>query len=253
MNKDNLILSIAGHDPSGGAGLQVDAMVARLLNKHLLSIVTCKTIQSPRSFKKVLPSNNQYIRDSFYILKSEFPLNFLKIGLIPNIEVAKAISKLISNEKKLVLVIDPIQKAGTGKRFFTKKDYQFLLENVYLYSELITPNIEEVKALGGKKNIYDSISYLNDKGIKNIYVTGDVVKGKIINRLFSKNELIEESESDFYENKVHGTGCAISMAILCYLSSGDSLEVACKKSHSLMNNLVKNSYTNKSQNILNFS
>ena len=97
------------------------------------------------------------------------------------------------------------------------------------------------------------ISYLNDKGIKNIYVTGDVVKGKIINRLFSKNELIEESESDFYENKVHGTGCAISMAILCYLSSGDSLEVACKKSHSLMNNLVKNSYTNKSQNILNFS
>ena len=103
------------------------------------------------------------------------------------------------------------------------------------------------------KNIYDSISYLNDKGIKNIYVTGDGVKGKIINRLFSKNELIEESESDFYENKVHGTGCAISMAILCYLSSGDSLEVACKKSHSLMNNLVKNSYTNKSQNILNFS
>ena len=131
IKDDNLILSIAGHDPTGGAGIQVDAQIANHHGKHCLSILTCETIQNLKSFEKIIPLEEKFIQESFNNLLKNFSLKYFKIGLVPNIKIASKLGSLIASNKPELVVIDPILKSGTGKKLFLKKDLNSLIEKLY--------------------------------------------------------------------------------------------------------------------------
>ena len=250
IKDDNLILSIAGHDPTGGAGIQVDAQIANHHGKHCLSILTCETIQNLKSFEKIIPQEKKYIQESFDNLLKNFSLKYFKIGLVPNIEIASKLGSLISANKPEILVIDPILKSGTGKKLFLKKDLNSLIQNLYNKATLLTPNMYELKTLTNKKNIIDGILFLLDQGIENVYVTGEFKKGKIRNHLYSKGEVVNIDEVPKVKTIIHGSGCALSTSILCFLVNKESLRDACSKSQNLMKVLVKKSRNHIHQNIL---
>ena len=250
IKDDNLILSIAGHDPTGGAGIQVDAQIANHHGKHCLSILTCETIQNLKSFEKIIPQEKKYIQESFDNLLKNFTLKYFKIGLVPNIEIASKLGSLIAANKPEILVIDPILKSGTGKKLFLKKDLNSLIQNLYNKATLLTPNMYELKTLTNKKNIIDGILFLLDQGIENVYVTGEFKKGKIRNHLYSKGEVVNIDEVPKVKTIIHGSGCALSTSILCFLVNKESLRDACSKSQNLMKVLVKKSRNHIHQNIL---
>ena len=250
IKDDNLILSIAGHDPTGGAGIQVDAQIANHHGKHCLSILTCETIQNLKSFEKIIPQEKKYIQESFDNLLKNFSLKYFKIGLVPNIEIASKLGSLIAANKPEILVIDPILKSGTGKKLFLKKDLNSLIQNLYNKATLLTPNMYELKTLTNKKNIIDGILFLLDQGIENVYVTGEFKKGKIRNHLYSKGEVVNIDEVPKVKTIIHGSGCALSTSILCFLANKESLRDACSKSQNLMKVLVKKSRNHIHQNIL---
>ena len=250
IKDDNLILSIAGHDPTVGAGIQVDAQIANHHGKHCLSILTCETIQNLKSFEKIIPQEKKYIQESFDNLLKNFSLKYFKIGLVPNIEIASKLGSLISANKPEILVIDPILKSGTGKKLFLKKNLNSLIQNLYKKATLLTPNMYELKTLTNKKNIIDGILFLLDQGIENVYVTGEFKKGKIRNHLYSKGEVVNIDEVPKVKTIIHGSGCALSTSILCFLVNKESLRDACSKSQNLMKVLVKNSRNHIHQNIL---
>ena len=250
IKDDNLILSIAGHDPTGGAGIQVDAQIANHHGKHCLSILTCETIQNLKSFEKIIPQEKKYIQESFDNLLKNFSLKYFKIGLVPNIEIASKLGSLIAANKPEILVIDPILKSGTGKKLFLKKDLNSLIKNLYNKATLLTPNMYELKTLTNKKNIIDGILFLLDQGIENVYVTGEFKKGKIRNHLYSKGEIVNIDEVPKVKTIIHGSGCALSTSILCFLVNKESLRDACSKSQNLMKVLVKKSRNHIHQNIL---
>ena len=250
IKDDNLILSIAGHDPTGGAGIQVDAQIANHHGKHCLSILTCETIQNLKSFEKIIPQEKKYIQESFDNLLKNSSLKYFKIGLVPNIEIASKLGSLIAANKPEILVIDPILKSGTGKKLFLKKDLNSLIKNLYNKATLLTPNMYELKTLTNKKNIIDGILFLLDQGIENVYVTGELKKGKIRNHLYSKGEIVNIDEVPKVKTIIHGSGCALSTSILCFLVNKESLRDACSKSQNLMKVLVKKSRNHIHQNIL---
>ena len=250
IKDDNLILSIAGHDPTGGAGIQVDAQIANHHGKHCLSILTCETIQNLKSFEKIIPQEKKYIQESIGNLLKNFSLKYFKIGLVPNIEIASKLGSLIAANKPEILVIDPILKSGTGKKLFLKKDLNSLIQNLYKKATLLTPNMYELKTLTNKKNIIDGILFLLDQGIENVYVTGEFKKGKIRNHLYSKGEVVNIDEVPKVKTIIHGSGCALSTSILCFLVNKESLRDACSKSQNLMKVLVKKSRNHIHQNIL---
>ena len=250
IKDDNLILSIAGHDPTGGAGIQVDAKIANHHGKHCLSILTCETIQNLKSFEKIIPQEKKYIQESFDNLLKNFSLKYFKIGLVPNNEIASKLGSLIAANKPEILVIDPILKSGTGKKLFLKKDLNSLIQNLYNKATLLTPNMYELKTLTNKKNIIDGILFLLDQGIENVYVTGEFKKGKIRNHLYSKGEVVNIDEVPKVKTIIHGSGCALSTSILCFLVNKESLRDACSKSQNLMKVLVKKSRNHIHQNIL---
>jgi len=250
IKDDNLILSIAGHDPTGGAGIQVDAQIANHHGKHCLSILTCETIQNLKSFEKIIPQEDKYIQASFNNLLKNFSLKYFKIGLVPNIKIAHKLGNLIASNKPKLVVIDPILKSGTGKKLFLKKDLNLLMQKLYRKATLLTPNVYELKTLTNKKNIFDGILFLQEQGIENVYVTGESKKRKIRNHLYSKGELVNIDEVPKKKTTIHGSGCALSTSILCFLANKKSLKDACSKSQNLMRVLVKNSRNHIHQNIL---
>ena len=250
IKDDNLILSIAGHDPTGGAGIQVDAQIANHHGKHCLSILTCETIQNLKSFEKIIPQEKKYIQESFDNLLKNFSLKYFKIGLVPNIEIASKLGSLIAANKPEILVIDPILKSGTGKKLFLKKDLNSLIQNLSKKATLLTPNMYELKTLTNKKNIIDGLLFLLDQGIENVYVTGEFKKGKIRHHLYSKGEVVNIDEVPKVKTIIHGSGCALSTSILCFLVNKESLRDACSKSQNLMKVLVKKSRNHIHQNIL---
>ena len=114
----------------------------------------------------------------------------------------------------------------------------------------MTPNTYELKTLTNKQNIFDGILFLHDQGIENVYVTGESKKGKIRNHLYSKGELVNIDEVPLMKTTIHGSGCALSTSILCFLVNKESLKDACSKSQDLMKVLVKSSRSHIHQNIL---
>jgi hydroxymethylpyrimidine/phosphomethylpyrimidine kinase len=250
IKEDNLILSIAGHDPTGGAGIQVDAQIANFHGKHCLSILTCETVQNLNSFEKLIPQEEKYIQKAYKSLLKNFSMKYFKIGLVPNIEIANKLSDLITLNKPKIVVIDPILKSGTGGEIFLKKDFDSLLRKLYAKATLLTPNVYELKTLTNKKSISDGILFLNERGIENVYVSGEIKKGKIRNYLYSKGKLVNIDEVPKLKIKIHGSGCALSTSILCFLINKQSLKDACSKSQYVMKDLVKKSRNHIHQNIL---
>ena len=242
MNKKKVILSISGHDPSGGAGLQTDILTSNFFNLHCVSSLTCQTVQTTKKLIKLDPTKVKFFKQNIdHIIKST-NLSGIKIGVVPNRDIACEIIKIISS-LKIPVVIDPIFFAGGGGKFTNKKDLSFLRDSFYPHSSILTPNIEELKILSKNKSEEDSIKFLFDKGIKNIYVTGKVNKNKITNPLYSNGFLIKN---------IHGTGCALSTAILCNLVKEKSVKDSCSLSHKFLSHLVKNSVKTNGQDILNF-
>ena len=82
IKEDNLILSIAGHDPTGGAGIQVDAQIANFHGKHCLSILTCETVQNLNSFEKLIPQEKKYIQKAYKSLLKNFSMKTIIMFLI---------------------------------------------------------------------------------------------------------------------------------------------------------------------------
>ena len=96
----------------------------------------------------------------------------------------------------------------------------------------------------------DKVMLQTNQGIENVYVTGELKKGKIRNHLYSKGELVNIDEVPKIKTTIHGSGCALSTSILCFLVNKKSLKEACSKSQNLMRVLVKNSRNHIHQNIL---
>ncbi len=149
MKKKKVILIIGGHDPTSGAGISADIETSSHFGCHAISLLTCTTIQNTNKIFKVNKMPKNYIINGFKELISEFKINVIKIGLIPNIQASKEILELLNSTKikNTPVVIDPIIKSGNGKILTKNNNLNFLLENIYPKAKLLTPNLQEFKLL----------------------------------------------------------------------------------------------------------
>ena len=251
MNKKKVILSLSGHDPSGGAGLQIDILTSQFFDFHCVSSLTCQTVQTTKKLHKVIPTELEFFKQNLSQILKDSDISGVKVGALACKKIALEIMNVISS-MNVPIVIDPIILSGSGERFIEKEDLIFYRDNFYPHSSLLTPNIAELKMLTKKESEKESIKFLLSKGIENIYVTGKVENNKIMNSLYSKGVLLQKTESDYLDKAIHGTGCALSTAILCNLVNQKDLKDSCLISHKLLSNLVHKSFETNGQDILSF-
>ena len=222
-------LSIAGSDPSGGAGLLADIKTFEANKVYGLGVTTAVTIQNENEFKSVQWLSSDEIIKQIEIITKKYKIGLAKIGLIENLETLIKISELLSPNS--LLIWDPILKASAGFEFHKKIETEKLemaLKNIFL----VTPNSEEAIALTGIKDPLKAAEKLSMHC--NVLLKGghsEHVKGRDF--LFTR----EKKHYSFRPGKnmvfpKHGSGCVLSAAITANLSKGFNLHAACLRAKS---------------------
>ena len=214
-------LTIAGFDPSGGAGLNGDIKTWDRLGIVGLSVCTSITIQSENIFNGVEWTPIDIINKQLLLLLQQYHITHIKIGLIQNQEVLDTVLTLISNNAPEAFVIwDPILKASAGFDFehFHENELSFLK-----YVQLITPNESE----------YNLLSLSNFTGF--ILKTGGASSP---DSLIQNKTLIHRFDTKEAKGDKHGTGCVYSAAILAFLAKGFQLNKAISMAKSYVSEYI---------------
>ena len=233
-----IVMSIAGVDPSGGAGVFADLKTFQAIGVYGTGIVTALTAQNPYEFFSTLPVSEEYIEEQIDSVLDAYEVEFVKTGMLYSPEIIKLVAKKI-DEYNLKAVVDPVMVATSGgdltKEDIAKAMNKYLLPNAIL----TTPNIAEAEKLtdfeinskedainASKKIVCDSLitgGHLD--GINTINIDGKV---SIV-----KQELIET-------DNLHGTGCNLSSAIVAYLAKNNDLKTSILKSLDYVYEGIKN-------------
>ncbi|NPA40218.1 MAG: hydroxymethylpyrimidine/phosphomethylpyrimidine kinase [Thermodesulfobacteria bacterium] len=226
-------LSIAGLDPSGGAGILMDVKVFTLLGIRSSAVPTTLTIQTPFKFVDWVPISSLYLYNTLNALGSDINFLGIKIGMIGSEENIKIIAEFLKKQKthKNWIVLDPVLKATLGKKLFSGKNFIDSLKTQLLpLIDVITPNLEELIKITEEKDITSGVKKLFEFGInRGVIVTGIKEKNKVKDLLFTKEGEVIQISKERLNAEFHGTGCAFSSALLSFLIKGLPLEKAFKK------------------------
>jgi hydroxymethylpyrimidine/phosphomethylpyrimidine kinase len=221
------ILSIAGFDPSAGAGVLADVKTFEQCGVYGMGVVSALTFQNDITFEKVEWLALSQIMEQVEVLQKRFQFEYIKIGLIENLEILfKLIINLKSQISNLKIIFDPILKASAGFEFHWDVNKE-LLEKICKQLYLITPNIPEALQLGIYNDAEKNAKYLSQ--FCNVFLKGghhEEKKGCDVLFLNDGKQIEFQTEIDNVFSK-HGSGCVLSSAITANLAKGVDLEGAC--------------------------
>lgn len=235
-------LSIAGFDPSAGAGILADIKTFESIGVYGLGICSAITYQNDVSFERVDWIKKEQIIEQFDVLSKRFKIAFVKIGLIEDLETLLYIlNYLKSCNKEIKIVWDPILKASAGFDFHRSLDAEKLKATCkQLY--LITPNREEIKQLVAGLSEEEGAKELSKQCA--VLLKGGHADGEKSTDILFENASQHAYKSDRIDNgSKHGSGCVLSSAVTGYLAKGDTLNEACEKAKQYINEYLASSKT----------
>ncbi|MBI4686493.1 MAG: bifunctional hydroxymethylpyrimidine kinase/phosphomethylpyrimidine kinase [Nitrospirae bacterium] len=238
-----IALTIAGSDPSGGAGLQADLKVFKSFGVYGLSVPSVLTAQSTTGVTDIYE-----ISPSFFslqidtILKDILP-NALKTGMLYSPEMVRIAAEKVKEHSLTNLVIDPVTVSSTGFSLVQDKTLNALSDYLFPISVVITPNIYEASVFTGMKinnedDMKDAAKRLKKFGPKAVIVTGGHLEETAIDVLWDGKEFFI-LKSGRAEGEYHGTGCAFSAAITACLALGFDIRESALKAKRLVEDAIK--------------
>ncbi|GAA3565850.1 hydroxymethylpyrimidine/phosphomethylpyrimidine kinase [Snuella lapsa] len=228
LDRDN-ILTIAGLDPSSGAGITADIKTFESHGLYGLSVCTALTVQNDIDFRACKWVDAAIITDQIEILFERFNISVVKIGIIENwpilLQILDTLHALNSNIK---VVLDPIIKASAGFDFHSTES-QELLDNIWKQCYIITPNYDEIKELYPDRDIEDTIVHIGR--FTNIYLKGGHRTDKKGWDALYHSGIVMINIPPYTEatHEKHGSGCVLSSALASNILIESDLEKASKK------------------------
>ena len=233
-----IVMSIAGVDPSGGAGIFADLKTFQAIGAYGTGIVTALTSQNPYEFFSTQPVSPEYIEEQIDSVMDAYDVEFIKTGMLYSPEIIKLVAEKVK-EYDLKAVVDPVMVATSGGNL-TKEDIADAF-NKYLLpkSILTTPNISEAEKLSGINinNKEDAIK-ATELIDCNCFITGGHLDG--INVININNEITVKKQDLIETENLHGSGCNLSSAITAYLAKENSLVDSCFKAMDYVYDGIKN-------------
>lgn len=241
-------ISIAGFDPSGGAGILTDIKTMAAFGVHGTAAITSLTAQNPKKVFSIEPIATSYISEQIDSIFDEYHIKYGKTGLLYSKEIIKSVSKKI-DEYDLKIVVDPVMVASAGDSLGKEEISKYLKKYILPKAILTSPNVSEAEKLSGIaiKTQEDGIKAAEKIGkITNVIITGGHLNGT--NILCNDGEIaIFNQELIKNTQNTHGTGCSYSAAIVANLikenknnpNKNDNLKLAIEKSSKFIYEAVK--------------
>jgi hydroxymethylpyrimidine/phosphomethylpyrimidine kinase len=228
-----VVLTIAGYDPSSGAGITADIKTITAHGCYGVSCITALTVQSTRGVRRVAPVSGKIIAETLEELARDVKIAAVKIGMLGSAEAARAVAQFLRRYKPKVVVLDPIVKASSGAGLISPQGLKVLKQDLLAAASVITPNIDEASALTGVKiagaeDMARAAERLHTLGAKAVLITGGHFDSPVdlVSAGHGPSMLLRGKK--VRTRSTHGTGCAFSTALACHLARGETLENAAK-------------------------
>jgi len=243
-------LTIAGSDPTGGAGLQADLQVFHALGVHGTGVITALTVQDSQKVHSVLPVFPNVILEQLRVLLSDLPPAAVKIGMLGTDDSARNVLLALGSLDPLPpIVVDPVLRASDGTSLLERRAFG-ALRALFSLAKLVTPNLDEAQELSGedprtRKGAENAARKLLESGAEAILIKGghrDGAPSDLLAMRERDGERFEWLEGKRIEvGRVHGTGCALSAAIAAYLARGETTADAVTLSREFIQRAIEHS------------
>ena len=222
-----VVLCLSGHDPSGGAGIQADIETIASHQCHAASVITALTEQDTSNVKKLLPQPAAAIISQARTILEDLPVKAIKIGLIGDVETAKAIHTIISEHSALPVILDPVLAAGGGAVLSNDALIDAMTELLLPRTTILTPNSVEARQLAKLDDLQACGTKLLELGCEYVLITGAHEQSTVVsNQLFNKRQCIETYTWDRLPHSYHGSGCTLASSIAAMIAHGLEVETA---------------------------
>ncbi len=228
------ILTIAGSDSGGGAGIQADLKTITLLGGYGMSVVTALTAQNTVGVQGIHEIPARFVGRQIDSVLSDIGADAIKTGMLANKEIVKIVSKKIKQYQIKIVVVDPVMVSKSGAFLLRRDARDALIRELIPLAWVVTPNLMEASALTGLKvnsleGMKKAARLIYKMGVKHVVVKGGHLKGMAIDLLYDGN-MFHEIEGPRIESKnTHGTGCTFASAVATLLARGEDVHEAVKK------------------------
>lgn len=228
-NQKPVVLVIAGHDPSGGAGIQADIESISSAGCHATTVITSLTSQNTNKVLDVIPQRPEPFRNQIRLILEDMDIVACKIGMIGSVELLEVIVDELA-EINIPMVLDPVMCSTTGKKFSDDDICKKMLTSLLPLTTLITPNCVEATLLTQKENFTAAANTLLNHGANSVLITGTHAEThEVINTLYTKQDAPIEYPWERLPESFHGSGCTLSSRIAALLALGNNLKKAVEK------------------------
>lgn len=241
------VLTIAGSDSSGGAGIQADLKTMSALGVFGMSVITAVTAQNTIGVQEVMDVTPEIVESQIRSIFDDINVDAVKIGMVSNSKTISIIKKLLKQYDVNNIILDPVMVSKSGY-FLLKKEAQSAIKDLISIVDIVTPNIPESEVLTGLKieNRDDMIKAafeIQKLGAKNVLVKGghrcndanDIL-------LYNNNKILDLEGTRIHTKNTHGTGCTLSSAIASHIAKGYSVEKSVSLSKKYITQAIENSF-----------
>lgn len=216
-----VVLSIAGSDPSGGAGIQADLKTFSALGGYGCAVITALTAQSTSGVSGVFAIPAAFVTEQLDALFADVAIDAVKIGMIADASIAHAVAQVIRTYRPPVMVLDPVMVATSGDRLLAPEAEVLMRQELMPLADLVTPNLDEAAALLGQPRAAsagqarDQALQLQALGAPRVLVKGGHLIGvEATDFLADLDGVVHEVSTPRVDTvNTHGTGCTLSSAI----------------------------------------
>ena len=235
MKKAIAVLTIAGSDSCGGAGIQADIKTISALGLYACSCITAVTAQNTQEVKNIQAINSSMLSSQIDAVLEDFDVKAIKIGMIYTPENVMAIKQsLLKNNYKGKIVFDPVMIATSGGNLAKEELLPMMQKELFPMATLLTPNLKECLEITGidaktPEQMQDAGLFMIDKlGAKNVLIKGGHLNGnEMVDVLVLESREVKMFSGEKIDTKnTHGTGCTLSSAIASYLAMDIDLTVS---------------------------
>jgi hydroxymethylpyrimidine/phosphomethylpyrimidine kinase len=245
-----VVLSIAGFDPSSGAGITADIKTIAAHGCYGATCITALTVQTTQGVRAVQAIKPEIIRATLRELAADFPLSAVRIGMLGSAAVVEAVSEFLESARPPNVILDPVLRSSSGAELLEPAGVALLKQRMLPLVSVVTPNVEEVAVLSGApaaepapaalrllgpeaeprlKVAVAAAEALLNSGVKAVVVTGGHLEKPtdvLCRRLEGKLQVQSFPSRRIESRSTHGTGCAFATSLACSLAIGASLPEA---------------------------
>jgi hydroxymethylpyrimidine/phosphomethylpyrimidine kinase len=224
------VLTVAGSDSGGGAGIQADLKTFMALDVYGTSAVTCITAQNPDGVSGIASIEPCMVVEQIRAVRNAFPIKAAKTGMLYSATMIQAVAEVFESDPLLHLVVDPVMVATSGARLLREDAVRVLCDRFLPLATVVTPNLPEAEILSGRPIGSEEEQAVAAERIGRCYGVACVVKGghrsggdEVVDILWDGAEHMILRGTRFAAVETHGTGCTFSAALTAYLARGADL------------------------------